>query len=55
MGEVEPNVIAGPEVERIIEGSLGELLLLLLKTHYDNILQVSVFNCSTIFYKIRLL
>ncbi|CAH1373792.1 hypothetical protein MTP99_015171 [Tenebrio molitor] len=40
MGEVEPNVIAGPEVERIIEGSLGELLLLLLKTHYDNILQV---------------
>ncbi|XP_044258006.1 4-coumarate--CoA ligase 1-like [Tribolium madens] len=40
MAETEANVIVGPEVERFIEGSLGELLLLLLKTHCDNIVQV---------------
>ncbi|XP_008190478.2 uncharacterized protein LOC662698 [Tribolium castaneum] len=40
MAQTDPNVIVGPEVERFIEGSLGELLLLLLKTHCDNVLQV---------------
>lgn len=40
--ENNKNLIFGPELERIIEGSLGELLLLLLKSYEENILQVIV-------------
>ncbi|XP_018574151.1 luciferin 4-monooxygenase [Anoplophora glabripennis] len=34
------NIIVGPELERLIDVSLGELLLLTLKAYEDNILQV---------------
>ncbi|XP_057660898.1 uncharacterized protein LOC130896667 isoform X1 [Diorhabda carinulata] len=34
------NIVVGPELERIIDSSLGDLLLLVLKTFEDNVLQV---------------
>ncbi|XP_072382627.1 luciferin 4-monooxygenase [Diabrotica undecimpunctata] len=34
------NIVVGPELERIIDTSLGELLLLVLKTFEDNVIQV---------------
>lgn len=34
------NIVVGPELERIIDGSLGELLLNILKSYEENILQV---------------
>lgn len=34
------NIVVGPELERIIDTSLGDLLLLVLKTFEDNVLQV---------------
>lgn len=41
MGEQNiKNLVIGPELERIVEGSLGELLLLVLTNHEENILQV---------------
>lgn len=42
MAEENKNLIIGPELERIIDGSLGELLLVLLKSYDENILQVIV-------------
>lgn len=36
------NLIIGPELERLIDGSLGELLLLVLKSYEDNVLQVDL-------------
>lgn len=38
------NLIIGPELERLIDTSLGELLLLVLKSYDENILQVSISN-----------
>lgn len=41
----QPNVIVGPELERIIQDkSLGELLVLLLQTHENTVLQVFYLN-----------
>ncbi|KAG5882798.1 hypothetical protein JTB14_035628 [Gonioctena quinquepunctata] len=34
------NIVVGPELERLIDSSLGDLLILVLKTFEDNILQV---------------
>lgn len=36
------NVVYGPELERFIESSLGELLLLVLKSYEGSILQVRI-------------
>lgn len=36
------NLVIGPELEKIIDTSLGELLLLVLKSYEENILQVKV-------------
>lgn len=36
------NIVYGPELERYIDGSLGELLLLVLKSYEANILQVRI-------------
>lgn len=36
------NIIVGPEFERFIDVSLGELLLLTLKAYEDNTLQVNI-------------
>ncbi|KAL1510017.1 hypothetical protein ABEB36_004675 [Hypothenemus hampei] len=35
-----PNILHGPPLERYVTGSLGELLLMLLKVHDDNIVLV---------------
>lgn len=51
----ENNIIEGPKVEPILgETSLGELTLLLLNTHGENILQVNlryryIFNIISLF------
>ncbi|XP_019869694.1 uncharacterized protein LOC109598263 [Aethina tumida] len=37
---MDPNIIVGPELERVVEGNLGELLLLLLKTSEENVIQI---------------
>lgn len=38
------NLVIGSELERIIDSSLGELLLLVLKSYDENILQVTFKN-----------
>lgn len=37
---IDKNIVVGPPLERVIDTSLGELLLLVLKTHEENVLQV---------------
>lgn len=49
------NVVVGPELERIIEGSLGEVLLLMLKSHDDNILQVRKKNKPSVLFSLILI
>lgn len=59
----ENNIIEGPKVEPILgETSLGELTLLLLNTHGENILQVSFtvpttdnIVCNSTYFTIELL
>ncbi|KAJ8947061.1 hypothetical protein NQ318_019955 [Aromia moschata] len=34
------NIVVGPELERTIDASLGEIILLLLKAHMDKVVQV---------------
>lgn len=34
------NIVVGPELERFVDATLGELILLTLKAYQDNVLQV---------------
>lgn len=40
----EKNIIEGPKLERVVDGTLGELTLMVLNTHGENVLQVSSSN-----------
>lgn len=44
MADNVKNLVVGPELERLIDTSLGELLLLILKSYDENILQVLISN-----------
>lgn len=37
----DPNIIVGPHYERTIYSTLGELLLMILRSHNDKVLQVN--------------
>lgn len=37
----EKNIIEGPKLERLVDMSLGELSLVVLNTHGENVLQVA--------------
>lgn len=38
------NIVVGPELERLVDVTLGELILLTLKAYQDNVLQVILTN-----------
>ncbi|XP_066145107.1 luciferin 4-monooxygenase-like isoform X2 [Euwallacea fornicatus] len=43
-GDNDPNILHGSELERIIDMPLGDLLILVLKAHEENILLVDAFT-----------
>lgn len=38
----EKNIIEGPKLERLVDVALGELTLMVLNTHSESVLQVSL-------------
>lgn len=47
MSNIQDNIIAGDHFEEIIDVPLGELLLMLLKSHGDNVIQVNSYYTSS--------